>query len=453
MAEHKYPLGHVFYRKLNKRLPLIIRGEGCWLVDETGKRYLDACGGAFVATLGHGVAEIGEAMAQQASRVSYVNGTTFTHQAVEELSAEVAAVSPGDLGRVYPLSSGSEAVEAALKFARQYWVEGGKPGKHRIVALAPAYHGNTLLALSASAREHYKTYFREWLVDVTRVPAPYSYRCACHGRPPLCPACDGSAVEQAIVMLGPETVAAFLAEPVGGSSSGATVPHPDYFRRIREICDRYEVLFVADEVLTGAGRTGTWAAIEPFGVVPDLMTLGKGLGGGYAPISALVAPDRLVDRLAKGSGSLMHAQTYSHHPVLTAGALAAVRYLKKHGLIERSAQMGLVLQRELQALRGLPHVGDIRGRGLLAAVEVVADVETRAPFPRAAGVAERLAAAALDEGLVLWPNVGQADGTNGDLVMIAPPFVITEDEVGELVRRLGRALEQTATATKAVEAV
>jgi len=453
MAEHKYPLGHVFYRKLNKRLPLITRGEGCWLVDETGKRYLDACGGAFVATLGHGLAEIGDAMAQQASRVAYVNGTTFTHQAVEELAAEVAALSPGDLNRVYPLSSGSEAVEAALKFARQYWVEAGKAGKHRIVALAPAYHGNTLLALSASAREHYKTYFREWLVDVTRVPAPYTYRCACGGRPPLCSACDGSAVEQAILALGPDQVAAFIAEPVGGSSSGATVPHPDYFRRIREICDRHEVLFVADEVLSGAGRTGTWAAIEPFGVVPDLMTLGKGLGGGYAPISALVAPDRLVERLAKGSGSLMHAQTYSHHPVLAAGALAAIRHLRRHGLIERCARMGVLLHRELQALRGLPHVGDIRGRGLLAGVELVADVDTRAPFRRAAGFAERLAATALDEGLVLWPNVGQADGTNGDLVMIAPPFVITEEEVGELVRRLARALEQAATATKAVEAV
>jgi adenosylmethionine-8-amino-7-oxononanoate aminotransferase len=453
MAEHQYPLGHVFYRKLNKRLPLITRGEGCWLVDEAGKRYLDACGGAFVANLGHGLAEIGEAMARQAARLGYVNGTTFTHQAVEELADEVAGLCPGDLDRVYPLSSGSEAVEAALKFARQYWVESGKPGKHRIVALAPAYHGNTLLALSASAREHYKTYFREWLVDVARVPAPYPYRCACGGRPPLCPACDGTAVEQAILALGPEHVAAFIAEPVGGSSGGATVPHPDYFRRIREICDRHEVLFVADEVLTGAGRTGTWAAIEPFGVVPDLMTLGKGLGGGYAPISALVAPRRLVDRLARGSGSLLHAQTYSHHPVLTAGALAAIRYLRREGLIERCGRMGAALQRELQALRGLPHVGDIRGRGLLAAVEFVADVETRAPFRRAAGFAERLTATALDEGLVLWPNVGQADGTNGDLVMIAPPFVITEDEIGELVRRLARAMEQAAAATKAVEAV
>ena len=449
MSEHRYPLGHVLYRKLNKRFPLITRGEGCWLVDEEGKRYLDACGGAFVANLGHGVAEIGQAMAEQAGRLAYVNGTAFTHEPVEQLATEVAALSPGDLNEVYPLCSGSEAVEAAFKFARQYWVETGKAKKHKIVALTPAYHGNTLLALSASAREHYKTYYREWLVDVARVPAPYTYRCECSGRPPLCPACDGSAVEEAIVRLGPETVAAFSAEPIGGSSSGATVPPADYFRRIREICDRHQVLFVADEVLTGAGRTGTWAAISHFGVVPDLMTLGKGLGGGYAPISALVAPGRLVDVLANGSGALLHAQTYSHHPVLCAGALAAVRYVQRHKLIERCAAMGQVLHRKLQALRGLPSVGDVRGRGLLAGVEFVADPETRAPFPRGRGFAERFTALALEEGLVVWPNVGQADGTNGDLVMLAPPFTISEEEISELVRRFSRALERAVAAGKA----
>ena len=444
MSEHRYPQGHVFYRKLNKHFPLVVSGEGCWLVDDNGKRYLDGCGGAFVANLGHGLREIGDAMAEQAGRVAYANGTAFTHEPVEQLAAEVAALSPGDLNRVYPLSSGSEAVEAALKFARQYWVETGKPRKHGIVALTPAYHGNTLLALSASAREHYKTYYREWLVDVARVPAPYGYRCECRGRPPLCPACDGSAVEDAILRLGPETVAAFIVEPVGGSSSGATVPHPDYFRRIRETCDRHQVLFIADEILTGAGRTGSWAAIAQFGVVPDLMTLGKGLGGGYAPVSALVAPDRLVDVLAKGSGALLHAQTYSHHPVLCAGALAAVRYLRRHQLIDRCAAMGQVLHRELQALRGLPHVGDVRGRGLLAGVEFVADLETRAPFPRSLGFAERFTAAALEEGLLVWPNVGQADGTNGDLAMLAPPFIITHEEIRELVARFGRAVERTA---------
>ncbi len=443
MTDHRFPAGNVFYRKLAKSYPLIARGEGCWLWDEDGRQYLDACGGAFVATLGHGLAVVGDAMADQARRVAYVYGTAFTHVSAETLAAELASRLPRDLTRVYPLGSGSEAVEAALKCSRQYWAELGRVSKHRIVALTPSYHGNTLLALSASAREHYRALYGGWLVDVARVPAPYAYRCDCRGAEPYCPSCSGEALERTIRELGPDSVAAFIAEPVGGSSTGAAVPPPDYFRRVREICDRHDVLFVADEVLTGAGRTGTFTAIEQFGVAPDLMTLGKGIGGGYAPLSALVATDRVARVLADGSGGLAHAQTFSHHPVLCAGGVAALRYLSEHRLVERSAELGRVLHRELQQLRALPHVGDVRGRGLLAGVEFVADTITRAPFPRSQGFAETFTAAALAEGLVVWPNVGQADGTNGDLVMIAPPFVITEAEIGEIVQRFTRALERT----------
>jgi hypothetical protein len=449
MAQHQYPDSHVFYRKLTRRYPLITRGEGCWLIDEDGKRYLDGSGGAFVTNIGHGVREIANAMAEQAARIGYLNGTAFTSEPVEQLARELAALAPRDLDKVYFLSSGSEAVEAALKLARQYWVETGHPTKHKIIALFPAYHGNTLLALSASAREHYKTYFREWLVDVVRIPAPYSYRCECGGlrasaKPgvPACPICSGSALEDAIVAAGPENVAAFIAEPVGGSSTGAAVPNPDYFRRIREICEKYQVLFIADEVLTGAGRTGTWNAIEPYGVSPDIQILGKGITGGYAPLSAVLAPTRLIDPIARGSGSLLHAQTFSHHAVLCATGLAAVRYIKQHGLVARCAVMGRVFHQKLQALRELPHVGDIRGRGLLAGVEFVEDKEGRTPIPRTKKFAERFADAALDEGLMVWPNVGQANGTDGDLAMLAPPFVITEAEIDELVARFTRALEQ-----------
>jgi adenosylmethionine-8-amino-7-oxononanoate aminotransferase len=443
MPDRRFPAGNVFYRKLTRAYPVIVRGEGCWLWDEDGRRYLDACGGAFVANLGHGVPVVGDAMAEQARRVAYVNGTAFTHEASETFAAELAARLPKELTRVYPLGSGSEAVEAALKCVRQYWSELGRPSKQRIIALTPSYHGNTLLALSASAREHYRKLYAGWLVDVARVPAPYAYRCECRGAEPYCPACSGEALERTIQELGPESVAAFIAEPVGGSSTGAAVPPPEYFRRIREICTRHDVLFVADEVLTGAGRTGTFTAIEQFGVAPDLMTLGKGIGGGYAPLSALVSTDRVARVLAEGSGGLVHAQTFSHHPVLCAGGVAALRYLSHNKLVERSAEMGRVLHRELEQLRVLPHVGDVRGRGLLAGVEFVADGITRAPFPRSRGFAEAFTAAALAEGLVVWPNVGQADGTDGDLVMIAPPFVITEAEIGEIVARFGRALERT----------
>ena len=440
MTTHGFPETHVLFRKLNLRLPVIERGEGCWLYDADGTAYLDACGGAYVVNVGHGVAEIADAMAEQARRLAYVSGMAFSHEPVEELAAELAALAPGDLDKVYPLSSGSDAIEAALKLARQYWLESGRPRKHKVIALAPAYHGNTLLALSASAREHYRRIYGDWLVDVVRIPAPYAYRCGCGGMPPYCPACDGTALEEAIVREDPETVAAFIAEPVGGSSTGGSVPPRDYFRRVREICDRHGVLFVADEVLVGAGRTGTWSALEPSGVVPDAIVFGKGIAGGYAPLAAVVVPTRIAEVFARGSGAFNHAQTFSHHPVLCAAGVATIRYLRTHKLVDRCAAMGQVLQRQLTRLRELPHVGDVRGRGLLAGVELVEDKETRAPFPREARVAERLTAAALDLGLVVWPNVGHADGTRGDLVMVAPPFIITEEEIGIIADRLEAAI-------------
>ena len=430
---------HVFYRNLTRRYPRIVRGEGCYLWDADGRRYLDGSGGAFVANLGHGVGEIADAIAAQARRLGYVNGTMFTHDPVEELAEEIARLSPGDLDLVYPLASGSEAVEAALKLARQYWVESGHPERHRILALSPGYHGNTLLALSASARERYRTFYREWLVDVGRVPAPYPYRCACGGAPPYCPACSGEAVETALAQ-GQGTVAAVLAEPIGGSSSGASVPQPGYWRRVREACDRHGALLVADEVLTGAGRTGTWSALEPYGVVPDLMVLGKGIAGGVVPLSALVAPRRLVDVLARGSGALLHAQTFSHHPTLCAAGVATLRYLRDHGLVSRCAAIGTTFHQRLSALRAWRHVGDVRGRGLLAGIEFVADTDTRTPLPRSARFAERFAAAALDAGLVVWPNMGQLQDGDGDIAMLAPPFIVTEEQVDEIIERAGAAL-------------
>ena len=440
MTTHGFPETHVFFRKLTAHLPVIERSAGCWLYDADGNAFLDACGGAFVVNVGHGVAEIADAMAEQARRLAYVSGAAFSNEPVEELAAEMAALAPGDLDRVYPLSSGSDAIEAALKLGRQYWLECGRARKHKIIALAPAYHGNTLLALSASAREHYRTHYRGWLVNVVRIPAPYAYRCGCGGLPPYCPACSGAALEEAIVREDPETVAVFIAEPVGGSSTGASVPPPDYFRRVREICDRYDVLFIADEVLVGAGRTGTWSALEPSGVVPDVMVMGKGIAGGYAPLAAVLAPTRIADVLARGSGALNHAQTFSHHPVLCAAGVATIRYLRAHRLVERCAAIGPVLQRRLARLRELPYVGDVRGRGLLAGVELVEDKETRAPFAREAHVAERLTAAARDVGLVVWPNVGHANGERGDTIMIAPPFIITEDEIAMIGDRLETAL-------------
>lgn len=435
---HRYPESAVFYRTLDRELPLIVRGQGVWLYDEHGKDYLDACGGAYVANLGHGVGTVAEAVAEQIKKVAYVNGTAFTNEPVEALASELRTLSPRGLDFAYFLSSGSEAVEAALKLARQHHVEAGRPNKHKIIARTPGYHGNTLLALSASAREHYKKMYGPWLVPVHLIGAPYPYRCD-----PSDPAMTGEALERAILEEGPDTVAAFIAEPIGGSSTGGSVPPAGYWQRIREICDRHDVLLVCDEVLTGAGRTGTWAAVEHFGVTPDIMTMGKGLSGGYVPLSAVLTSERVIAPIARGSRAFKHAQTFSHTPAICAAGLAAVRHIKAHGLVERARAMGEVLHAKLATLVDHPagwSVGDVRGKGLLAGVELVADRATKAPFPRSAMIAERLSAAAQAEGLVLWSNVGHADGTNGDLVMVAPPFIITESEIDELVARLGRAL-------------
>jgi adenosylmethionine-8-amino-7-oxononanoate aminotransferase len=438
---YAFPDTHVLYRDLARDYPLIVHGEGCWLVDRDGRRYLDGCGGAYVACLGHGVPEVVDAVAEQIRRVAYVSGMSFTNEAAEALADELASLALGDLDRFYFLSSGSDAIEAALKLARQYWMERGKPGKSALLALAPAYHGNTLLALSAGAREHSRRFFQPWLVDVTRVPAPYAYRCPCRGEDRACARCSGRALEEAILRVGPEKVAAFIAEPVGGSSTGAAVPRDEYWRTIREICDRYEVLWVADEVLVGAGRTGTWSSLEPYGAVPDLQVLGKGLSGGYAPLAAVAAPRRIVDVLAASSKAVLHAQTYTHTPMMCSAGVAAVRYIKAHDLVARAARMGKLLHQKLRALCGLPFVGDIRGRGLLAGIEFVEDAGSRAPFPREKRFAERFTAQAERAGLMVWPNTGHADGTNGDLVVLAPPYIISEAEIDEIVARFRSALE------------
>jgi adenosylmethionine-8-amino-7-oxononanoate aminotransferase len=425
-----YPETQVFFRKLRWEYPRITHGQGTWLFDDAGRKYLDACGGAFVSNLGHGVAEIGEAMAAQASKLGYVSGMTLTNTAVEEFAGELVALAPASRQaenewKVYPLSSGSDAVECALKLARQYWSEQGLASKTRIVALTPAYHGNTLLALSASAREHYKAQYRGWLVDVLRVPAY-----------------DATELEQMLVR-DASSIAAFILEPVGGSSTGALVPPRGYLRRVRELCDTYRVLMVADEILVGAGRTGTWSALEPDAVVPDLQILGKGIAAGFAPLAAVLAPKRIVDVLAKGAGGLNHAQTFSHHAVSCAAGAATIRYIRKHKLVERCARMGEVLHDKLKQLTQLPHVGFVRGRGLLAGVELVEDAGTAAPFPRSAHVAEALVRAALDNGLVVWPNVGHANGTDGDLIMLAPPYTVSDEEIDQIVDRLGSAIQST----------
>jgi hypothetical protein len=421
---------------------LIRAGRGSTLYDINGKKYLDGSGGAAVVNIGHGVKEVAAALSRQAAKAAYLNGVQFTHEPVEKLAAKVSSFLPFRDAKVFFLTSGSEAIEASIKLARQYWLESGKPEKYRVISLSPSYHGNTLAALSLSARKHYQVAFRPLLLKSARIPAPYCYRCPWDLAPSDCGVKCAHELERAIEKLGRERVSAFIGEVIGGSSTGASVPPQDYWRTVRKICDRNEVLLIADEVMTGIGRTGKWLACHHFGLVPDIIVMGKGLTSGYFPLSAVAAKKGLLEPIRKKGKNFLHAQTFAHHPVGCATALATLDYLEGHDLISRCSQMGRKLLSELKRLLSHPHVGDVRGKGLLIGVEFVRDKKKKTPFPRAGKYVESLIAEALERGLVLWPNIGHADGTNGDLVMVAPPFPIKEAEISLIRDKLESTLAE-----------
>jgi hypothetical protein len=358
------------------------------------------------------------------------------------LAEQLSRLLPLADGKVYFLTSGSEAIEASIKLARQYWVERGKETKLRLISRNPSYHGNTLAALSVSAREHYKDIFRPLLQESTKIPAPYCYRCFCEKEYPDCQLKCAYELEKSIQKLGKENVSAFVTEVIGGASSGAAVPPPDYFTIIRQICDEYEVLLIVDEVMTGAGRTGQWLASHHFDFVPDIIVMGKGITGGYFPLSALAVEKNMVDSISKNNRNFLHAQTYSHHPVGCAAGLATLDFIKKNELMDKSSRMGKALGESLSAFLSHPHVGDIRGKGSLLGIEFVKDKKSKAPFPRKKKYVEYLLLKAMKRGLILWPNIGHADGVNGDLILIAPPFVITQAEVNQIYSNLGEILEE-----------
>jgi len=442
MSEYRYPQGSVLYRNLHRSFPLIRAGRGSTLYDINGKKYLDGSGGAAVVNIGHGVKEVAAALSRQAAKAAYLNGVQFTHEPVEKLAAKVSSFLPFRDAKVFFLTSGSEAIEASIKLARQYWLESGKPEKYRVISLSPSYHGNTLAALSLSARKHYQVAFRPLLLKSARIPAPYCYRCPWDLAPSDCGVKCAHELERAIEKLGRERVSAFIGEVIGGSSTGASVPPQDYWRTVRKICDRNEVLLIADEVMTGIGRTGKWLACHHFGLVPDIIVMGKGLTSGYFPLSAVAAKKGLLEPIRKKGKNFLHAQTFAHHPVGCATALATLDYLEGHDLISRCSQMGRKLLSELKRLLSHPHVGDVRGKGLLIGVEFVRDKKKKTPFPRAGKYVESLIAEALERGLVLWPNIGHADGTNGDLVMVAPPFPIKEAEISLIRDKLESTLAE-----------
>ena len=434
---------HVWHRHLRRTPPVAVAGAGMYLTDASGKRYLDACGGAAVSCLGHGHPDVIAAMHAQIDKLAYAHTSFFTTEVAETLADELVRTGPAGTSHVYFVSGGSEAVEAALKMARQYFVEIGEPERAHFVARRQSYHGNTLGALAVGGNAWRRREFAPLLIDVTHVSPCYPYR---DRRDDETPEAYGrrlaDELDAAIVAAGPKRVIAFVAETVGGATAGVLTAVPGYFRAVREVCDRHGVLLILDEVMCGMGRTGTLHACEQEGVVPDLIAIAKGLGGGYQPIGAVLAQRRIVDAMSRGSGFFQHGHTYLGHPVACAAALAVQRVIARDGLLERVRALGASLERKLaDRFRDHPHVGDLRGRGLFRGVELVRDRASRSPFDPARQTHARVKREGMALGLMTYPMGGTIDGVHGDHIVLAPPYIAEESHLDEIVDKLEAAID------------
>jgi adenosylmethionine-8-amino-7-oxononanoate aminotransferase len=426
-------MSHVFHRVLTRELPTAVRAEGVWIEDADGRRYLDAAGGAIVVNVGHGDRRVTDAIAQQVARVQYVHGTVFTTEALEAYADDLAPLLPMDDPRIYPVSGGSEAVETAMKLARAYHLARGED-RSVVIGRMNAYHGNTLGALDVGGKRALKRPYEPWLGRFSHVDAAYEYRCTNPSHPDGCGRYLADQLDAAIREAGPGRVAAFIAEPVAGATLAAAAPPDDYWPAVVETCRRHGVLVIADEVMTGFGRTGTWFGVEHWDVRPDILTAGKGSTSGYVPFGfAACSGDVFETVRPKG---FVHGFTWSHNGLGAAAAHAVLGRLRDDALVDASRTQGERLLKELAtALADCPVVGDVRGVGLMIGVELVADRETKRPFARADHATERVLAAARERGLLLYSSTGHVDGTDGDLVMLGPPFTITDDEIGVVVER------------------
>ncbi|HOM13689.1 MAG TPA: aspartate aminotransferase family protein [Rubrivivax sp.] len=437
------PSTRILHRQMAHALPVAVHGEGCELIDAQGQRYIDASGGAAVSCLGHGHPEVLAAMHAQLDKLAYAHTSFFTTEAAEELADVLVRGAPAGTSHAYFVSGGSEAMEAALKLARQYFVEIGQPQRRHFIARRQSYHGNTLGALAVGGNAWRRAQFAPLLIEVEHVAPCYEYR----DRRPGESAQDYgqrllAELAAAIGRLGGDNVIAFVAETVGGATQGATVPVPGYLQGVRELCTRHGIVLILDEVMCGMGRCGTLHACEAEGVVPDLLAVAKGLGGGYQPIGAVLAQAHIVDAIARGSGAFQHGHTYIGHAMACAAALAVQRVIRRDGLVERVQRQGERLRQRLHAAFGAhPQVGDIRGRGLFQAIELVADRSSKQPFDARLKLHARIKARAMAEGLMVYPMGGTVDGRHGDHVLLAPPFIVGDDTLEQIVQRLGRALD------------
>ena len=434
---------HVFHRHTRSDLPVAVKGDGIYVVDSNGRRYLDASGGAAVSCLGHSHPAVIAAIKRQLDKIAYAHTGFFTNEPLEELADVLIETAPAGLDRVYFVSGGSEAVEAGLKLARQYAVERGQPQRRHVIARRQSYHGNTLGALAAGGNEWRRQQFRPLLIETHHIAPCYAYR---DQRPDESLEDYGLRVanelEEKIEELGSESVLAFVAEPVVGATAGAVPPVPGYFRRIREICDRHGVLLMLDEVMCGMGRTGTLYACEQDGIAPDLLTVAKGLGGGYQPIGALLVSGEIFTTIRDGSGFFQHGHTYMGHPTACAAALAVQQVIRDDQLLDNVQNMGERLDAAVHARLGdHPHVGDIRGRGLFRGIEIVANRNTREPFSPARKIHARIKQEAMTRGLMCYPMGGTIDGARGDHVLLAPPFIIDAPQIDQVVELLVQTLD------------
>jgi adenosylmethionine-8-amino-7-oxononanoate aminotransferase len=434
---------HVFHRSPRDTYPVAVRGEGAYLIDRGGKRYLDASGGAAVSCLGHSDAVVVSAIQEQLARLPFAHTSFFSNEPMEALADALVARAPAPLEKVYFVSGGSEAIEAALKLARQYFVEKGEPQRRVLIGRRQSYHGNTLGALAVGGNAWRRKQFEPLLIEARHVAPCYAYRGRQAGETDAAYGERLAAeLEAEIAAVGGDRVLAFVAETVAGATLGAVPPVPGYFRRVRELCDRHGILLILDEVMCGMGRCGTLYAFEQEGVVPDLVTIAKGLGAGYQPIGATLVARHVYDTIVSGSGFFQHGHTYLGHAAACAGALAVQRRLHEDGLLARVTPLGKRLERRLrETFADHPHVGDIRGRGLFWGIELVAERAAKRPFDPKLRVHAKLKKAALEAGLMCYPMGGTLDGVQGDHVLLAPPFILEEAQLEELVHKLGTALD------------
>ncbi|MFH0740198.1 MAG: aminotransferase class III-fold pyridoxal phosphate-dependent enzyme [bacterium] len=427
----------VFHRRLNYQYPVITHGKGIYLFDEKGKKYIDAVGGALVANLGHGLSEIAKEIGKLAQRFSYIHGSQFTTQEMEDYAKELCAVVPQELRKVFFVSGGSEAVESAIKLARQYHYDTGNKEKYLIIARKPAYHGSTILPLSLASRESHRKPYIPLLSKFPIIPAPFCYHCPFGKAYSQCNLECAWQLEKTIKKIGPEKISAFIAEPIIGASAGAVVPPKEYFPIIRQICNKYNILLILDEVMTGFGRTGKWFAFSHWNFLPDIFVTSKGIAAGLVPFAAVFCQKKIVETIKSGSGNFVHGFTFENNPLTTGTARAVLKYVKERNLVAQSAKMGKYLLSRLMTFSDIPIVGDIRGLGLMTAVEFVENKKTKKPFPRKAQIAEKITQTALNKGLNLYFAIGFIDNTDGadsgDAVMVAPPFIVTKKEIDKIV--------------------